>query len=138
MAKARGRDLLFKIKVAGVYTLVGGLRARSMKLNNTTVDVTTQDSIFGNVLMSEIEAGMQKLSITGTVLFDTDPVAKAAFDACRTQSAVDAEIVVPNYGTFQNAAMIVTGIEFTGDHEKEMSSPITLEASGQINFTPAG
>jgi predicted secreted protein len=138
MAKARGRDLLWKIKVAGVYTLVGGLRARSIKLNNTTVDVTTQDSIFGGILMSEIEAGMQKLPITGTVLFDSDAVAKAAFDACRLQTATDAEIVIPMYGTFQNAGFLVTGVEFSGDHEKEMSSPITLEASGQINFTPAG
>ena len=137
MAKSRGRDLLWKIKVGGVYTLVGGLRARSMKLNNTTVDVTSQDSVFGNVLMSEIEAGMQKLAITGTVLFDTDPVAKAAFEACRLQTAVDCEMVIPNYGTFQ-AMFLVTGIEFTGDHEKEMSSPVTTEATGQINFTPAG
>lgn len=137
MAKQLGRGMLWKVKVSGAYAVVGGLRTRSMTLNNSTVDMTTQDSLNGNILNSEIEAGLQKFTIDGTVLFDSDPTAKAAMDAARTQNALDSEIIVPNYGTFQNASMLVTKLEFTGDHEKELSATISLEASGIINFTPA-
>ncbi len=135
MAKALGRSLLWKVKISGVYTVVGGLRTRTLTLNNAVVDVTTADSLFGGILNSEIEAGLQKLTVDGTILFDSDTTAKAVMDAARQQTALDSEIAVPNYGTFQNAGFIVTKLSFTGDHEKEMTASITLEASGAISFS---
>ena len=137
MAKQLGRAFLLKAKNAGVYTTVGGLKTTKLSLNNSTIDVTTLDSLSGNVLYSEIEAGLQKMTLDGTILFDSDATAKLVMDASRTQAAIDAEVIMPNYGTFQNAAFLVTKLELTGQVDKEISAAITLEASGVINFTPA-
>lgn len=137
MAKQLGRAFLWKVKVGGVYTTVGGIQTTKLTLNNSTVDVTTLDSLNGNVLNSEIEAGVQKMSVDGTILFDSDATAKAVMDAARTQAVLDSEVIMPNYGTFQNGAFLVTKLELSGPVEKEITASITIEASGQIAFTPA-
>ena len=137
MAKTLGRAFLWKVKNGGVYTTVGGLKTTKLTINNSTIDVTTLDSLNGNVLNSEIEAGIQKMTIDATVLFDSDATAKIVMDAARTQTALDSEVIKPNYGTFQNAGWLVTKFEDSAPFDKEISASITLEASGAIAFTPA-
>src|SRR5690242_12916844 len=98
MAKTLGRAFLLKAKNGGVYVTVGGLKSTKLSLNNSTIDVTTIDSLNAGVLQSEIEAGVQKMTVDGSILFDSDTQAKLLMDASRTQAAVDAEVIMPNYG----------------------------------------
>jgi predicted secreted protein len=135
MSKQLGRAMLWKVKVGGVYVTVGGLKSRKFTLNNSTVDVTSQDSVNAGILNQEIEMGVQKFSVDGTVLFDSDATAVAVMEAARLQTAVDSEIIVPNWKTLQCSTLYVTKLEGSGDEQKELSFSITIEASGIINAT---
>jgi predicted secreted protein len=137
MAKQLGRAFLWKVKVSGSYATVGGIQTTKLSLNNSTIDVTTLDSLNNGVLNSEIEAGIQKMTVDGTILFDSDATAKVVMDASRTQAALDSEVIMPNYGTFQNPGFLVTKLELSAPVEKEITASITLEASGAVNFTPS-
>jgi predicted secreted protein len=141
MAKQLGRLFLLKAKIGGAYTTVGGLKSTKLSLNNSTIDVTTLDSVNvvgGNsVINQEIEAGVQKMSVDGSMLFDSDATFKMMMDASRTQAPLDCEVIWPNYGTFQNGAFLVTKLEGNAPFDKEITASITLEASGAINFTAA-
>lgn len=63
----RGRDMLLKIEDGGAYTTVAGLRAKSIRMNSQTVDVTDQASNGWTELLPEV--GIRSVSVTGSGVF---------------------------------------------------------------------
>ena len=135
MTAQRGRDILLKIEgeTAGVFTTVAGLRARTISLNARTVDVTDADSA-GRWRELLAGAGVKRASISGRGLFKD-----AASDALVRQAFFDGavnscQVIVPDFGTIQGAFQI-SGLEFSGEHNGEVTFDISLESAGALTFT---
>mgnify|MGYP002780741152 CR=1 FL=1 len=69
MAAQRGKDMLLKIEDApGVFTAVGGLRARTISLNARAVDATDADSA-GRWRELLSGAGVKSAAVSGQGVF---------------------------------------------------------------------
>src|SRR3989304_4676617 len=120
MAKKKSRDMLLKIDDAGTIKPVAGLRARSFKINNQEIDISTSDSVFGNIARFEGDYGLQSLELSGSGLADTTDGYADLREAARLQSKPVMQVIVPGWGTFQAAAMIYNW-EHSGAHSDELA-----------------
>jgi TP901-1 family phage major tail protein len=134
MSAQKGKDLLVKISDgAGGFTTVAGLRTRRLAFNAETVDVTHAES--ANRWRELLDgAGVKRASVTGRGLFkDT------ATDASMRQTFFDGtiltyQVVVPDFGVVQGPFQL-TGLEFAGEHNGEVTYDLTLESAGELIFT---
>jgi TP901-1 family phage major tail protein len=134
MSAQKGKDLLVKMSDgAGAFTTVAGLRTRRLAFNAETVDVTHAES--ANRWRELLDgAGVKRASVTGRGLFkDT------ATDASMRQTFFDGtiltyQVVVPDFGVVQGPFQL-TGLEFAGEHNGEVTYDLTLESAGELIFT---
>ncbi|WP_407047984.1 phage major tail protein, TP901-1 family [Methyloraptor flagellatus] len=135
MATQRGTDLLLKLdeQANGTFVTVAGLRSRKLKLSTDTVDVTDADSP-GRWRELLAGAGVRRASISGAGVF-RDSASDAAVNRVFFAGAIRPwRIVIPDFanldGLFQVAAL-----EFSGDHDGEVTFDIALESAGAVSFT---
>jgi len=135
MAKQKGRDLLLKIDTGGgTFVTIGGMRARSMKINNAVVDLTTSDSVFGGVLAYEGDYSVQSFEVSGAGLWNDDSAANAAYNAVIGQTKPTMQVIVPGLATFQFAALFADEA-FSGTHENPLDFSLTIKSTGQVTVT---
>ena len=132
MAAQKGKDLLLKIHDGTAYATVAGLRSRQIAFNAETVDVTHAESA-GRWRELLAGAGVRRASVSGSGVFKD-----AESDALIRQSFFDgtirnAQIVVPDFGTIAGPFQI-TALEFSADHDREVTFDIALESAGEITF----
>lgn len=139
MAASPGRLLLLKIGDGGspteTFTAGCGFRARSFSINNNIVDTTTPDcSSPGGTVKYTGVYGIQTISLSGSGESSDDTQNLLLVNAARSQSALNMQVVVPGWGTFQGAVLIGS-LEHSGDTEgtMEFSSDITM--TGDVTFT---
>lgn len=137
MGAQKGKDLLLKVDtgVPGGYVTVAGLRTKKIAFNSQSVDVTDQDSA-GRWRELLAGAGVQRASVSGSGIFkdaQSDAKIRETFFAT---SIVNWQLVVPDFGTLQGPFQI-TALEYSGNHDGEVSFEIGLESAGQISFTVA-
>lgn len=73
MVAQKGRLVLIKVESApssGTFLTVGGLRTKSVKINNEMVDVTTDDSDGARKLLEG--AGVNSLEVAGSGVVNDD------------------------------------------------------------------
>jgi TP901-1 family phage major tail protein len=133
MAAQKGKDLLLKIADGVGFTTVAGLRTRRLAFNAETVDITHAESA-GRWRELLEGAGVKRASITGRGLFKD-----AGSDALVRQTFFDGsvknyQIVIPDFGTLEGAFQI-TGLEFAGEHNAEVTYELSLESAGALTFT---
>jgi TP901-1 family phage major tail protein len=133
MAAQKGKDLLLKIADGVGFTTVAGLRTRRLAFNAETVDITHAESA-GRWRELLEGAGVKRASITGRGLFKD-----AGSDAVVRQTFFDGsvknyQIVIPDFGTLEGAFQI-TGLEFAGEHNAEVTYELSLESAGALTFT---
>jgi len=132
MAAQKGKDLLVKIDDGGSFVTVAGLRTRRLAFNAETVDTTHAEST--NRWRELLEgAGIKRASVAGRGLFKD-----AATDALMRQTFFDGtiksyQIVIPDFGTIQGPFQI-TGLEFAGEHNGEVTYELALESAGALAF----
>lgn len=132
MGAQKGKDLLLKIHDGTAYVTVAGLRSRRIAFNAEIVDVTHAESADRwRELLSG--AGVKRASLSGRGLFKD-----AASDALVRQAFFDGAIsqcrvVVPDFGTIDGLFQIV-GLEFSGEHNGEVTFEVTLESAGSLAF----
>lgn len=136
MAAQRGRDLLLKIdQGGGSFAAVAGLRARQITLNARTVDVTNADSADGwRELLAG--AGVRSAALSGSGVFRdaaADEAVRAAFFAGEIRAW---QVIVPDFGILQGAFQI-TGLDYAGAHDGEVTYALSLESAGALAFTAA-
>jgi TP901-1 family phage major tail protein len=135
MAAQKGKDLLVKIDDGAGFVTVAGLRSRRIAFNAETVDVTHAESA-GRWRELLEGAGIKRASIAGRGLFKdaaTDELMRAAF----FDGAVkDYQIVIPDFGTVEGAFQIAS-LEFSGEHNGEVSYEMSLESAGELTFAAA-
>lgn len=141
MAAQKGSALLLKIGAtasgaasADTYTTIGGLRSNGITFNDEAVDVTTKDSAGIRELLAN--GGIQTCSISGSGVFTdaaTELTLRTAFAAADFSNF---EVLLPELGTYQGKFMI-SSLEYTGEHNGEMTYSVSLESSGAFTFTAA-
>lgn len=132
MGAQKGKDLLVKMFDGSSYVTVAGLRSRKIAFNAELVDVTHAESVdrWRELLAG---AGVKRASISGRGLFKD-----AASDALVRQAFFDGainscQVIVPDFGTIQGAFQI-SGLEFSGEHNGEVTFDISLESAGALSF----
>ncbi len=133
MGAQKGKDLLLKINDGAGFVSVAGLRSRKIAFNAELVDITHAESVdrWRELLAG---AGVRRASISGRGLFKD-----AASDALVRQAFFDGDItpcqvVVPSFGTIEGAFQI-SSLEFSGEHNGEVTFYIGLESAGALTFT---
>ncbi len=137
MTAQKGKDLLVKLDGSGEgsFTTVAGLRTRALAFNARAVDVTHAESA-GRWRELLEGAGVRSAGITGRGIFKD-----AASDAAVRQIFFDGairnwQVVIPDFGTVQGPFQI-TALEFSGEHDGEVSFDLALESAGEIAFVAA-
>ena len=133
MAAQKGKDLLLKIDNGGSFVTVAGLRTKRLAFNSETVDVTDADSA-GRWRELLGGAGVQRASLSGAGIFkdaQSDALVRTGFFS---GSIVDWQLAIPGFGTVEGPFQI-TALEYTGNHDGEVTFDIALESAAAITFT---
>lgn len=137
MTAQKGKDLLLKIDEdgEGSFATVAGLRSRQIAFNAESVDVSNADSA-GRWRELLEGAGLKRAAIAGSGIFKD-----AATDATVRQVFFDGairdwQVIVPDFGTLAGPFQ-VTALEYSGEHDGEVSYELALESAGAIAFTAA-
>jgi len=133
MGAQKGKDLLLKMNDGTGYVTVAGLRSRRIAFNAETVDVTHAESADRWRELLE-GAGVKRASISGRGLFKD-----AASDALMRRSFFDGainacQVVVPDFGIIEGLFQI-SSLEFSGEHNGEVTFDLGLESAGALTFT---
>ena len=132
MAAQKGKDLLIKIADGASFVTVAGLRARRLSFNAESVDITHAESA-GRWRELLDGAGIKRAGVSGRGLFKD-----AATDALMRQTFFDGavkdyQVVIPDFGTVEGPFQI-TGLEFAGEHNGEVTYEVSLESAGALTF----
>ena len=132
MAAQKGKDLLIKIDDGSSFVTVAGLRTRRLAFNAETVDITHAEST-GRWRELLEGAGVKRAGVSGRGLFKD-----AATDALMRQTFFDGavknyQVVIPDFGTVEGPFQI-TGLEFAGEHNGEVTYELSLESAGALTF----
>lgn len=133
MGAQKGKDLLLKMNDGSAFVTVAGLRSRRIAFNAEAVDVTHAESADRWRELLE-GAGVKRASISGRGLFKD-----AASDALVRQVFFDGtiascQVVVPDFGTIEGPFQI-SSLEFSGEHNGEVTFDLGLESAGALSFT---
>jgi len=137
MGAQKGKDLLLKLDFEqdGTFETVAGMRSRRISFDARSVDVTNADSAgrWRELLQG---AGVRRAGITGSGVFK-DAASDASVRELFFDGAVRTwEIVVPDFGTVRGPFQ-VTGLEYAGEHDGEVTYEIALESAGALTFAAA-
>ena len=137
MGAQRGRDLVLRLDQsgAGSFVTVAGLRARRLSFNADTVDVTDSESA-GRWRELLDGAGVRRASLSGAGIFKdgvSDAAARTIFFAGAIRSW---QVVIPDFGTVSGPFQL-TGLDYAGNHDGEVTYEISLESAGELAFAAA-
>jgi TP901-1 family phage major tail protein len=138
MAYKGGRDLLLKIEAAnspGTYNTVGGLKTKSMAINNGAIDVTNHGSNEWKEILAS--AGVKDFQITGSGVFTSDATLTQMVNDCINGTLRNFQIADVTSGsnrTYQGAFKI-TKFDNAGQFDKEQTWQLTLMSSGAITVS---
>ena len=135
MVAQKGKDLLLKLDESGLtnFITVAGLRTKRLAFNSETVDITDADSA-GRWRELLAGSGVQRAAVSASGIFKD-----AASDAAiRTRffagEIADWQLAIPDFGIVTGPFQI-TALEYSGNHDGEVTFEIALEAAGPISFT---
>ncbi|QPC41993.1 phage major tail protein, TP901-1 family [Kaustia mangrovi] len=137
MTAQKGRDLLLKTDSSGTgsFTTVAGLRTHALSFNAQTVDITHAESA-GAWRELLAGAGIKSASIRGQGLFKDDAsdvlVRQFMFDG----TIRDWQVIIPDFGTVSGPFQ-VTALEYSGQHDGELTFELALESAGLLSFAAA-
>lgn len=133
MSAQKGKDLLLKLDDGNSnFVTVAGLRARQIAFNAETIDITDSESS-GRWRQLLSGAGLRRSSVSGSGIFKdaaSDELVRAQFF---TGETANLQIVVPEFGTIEGSFQI-TSLEYSGQHNNEITFEISLESAGAITF----
>jgi TP901-1 family phage major tail protein len=137
MTAQKGRDLLLKLDSdgSGSFVTVAGLRSHALSFNAQSVDVTNQESV-GAWRELLAGAGVKSANIRGAGIF-RDAASDAKLREFFFNSTIsDWQIIMPDFGIISGAFQI-TALEFSGEHDGELTFELALESAGAISFASA-
>lgn len=134
MSAQKGKDLLLKIysSTTSQFETVAGLRAKQIAFNSQTVDITNSDSA-GRWRELLAAAGTMQASFSGSGVFKdaaTDTVVKDRFFSGEIPNW---QVIIPDFGIIEGAFQI-GALEYSGQHDGEVTFEMTLQSSGPLSF----
>lgn len=133
MAAQKGKAVLIKMDIASVFTTIGGLRSKSMTLSDGNSDVSDSDSEFVEMLAG---TGHKKLTLSGSGVYKDSACEAAVLTNKLNRATPDFQFIVPGLGTFEGA-FVIGDIQYTGEHEGELTYSFAFESTGEFTFTAA-
>lgn len=134
MVAQKGKDLLLKLDTNGAsnFVTVAGMRSKRIAFNSETVDVTDADSA-GRWRELLAGSGVQRASVNGSGIFK-DAASDAEIRSRFFAGTIAAwQLIVPDFGTVEGPFQI-TALEYSGNHDGEVTFEMALESAGAINF----
>jgi TP901-1 family phage major tail protein len=134
MTAQRGKDLLLKLDAegTGIFTTVAGLRTKRIAFNAETVDVTDSDSA-GRWRELLAGSGVQRAAFSGAGIF-RDAGSDAAIRNVFFSGAIAGwQIALPDFGIVEGAFQVIA-LEYSGNHDGEVTFEIALESAGPVSF----
>ncbi len=135
MTAQKGKDLLLKVDEDGLgtFTTVAGLRSRGLAFNAETIDITDAESA-GQWRELLSGAGIKSARINGSGIFK-DAISDETIRTYFFNGTIrNWQIIIPDFGTVEGPFQI-TALEFTGQHDSEITFELSLESAGQLTFT---
>lgn len=132
----KGRAFLLKT-TDGVtpvtYVTIAGARTTGLSINGEVVDITNKDSNGFQELLAG--AGTTKFAITGAGVFKN-----TAMELLLRNRAI-AKSIDPYKLFFEDGEVMALNaqcskVDYSGEHNKEVTYSISLESSGEPTFTP--
>lgn len=135
MANSAGKLVTLSVESATptVYNAVGGLRAKSVRMNAASIDVTDSESVD---LWTELLSGggVKSMEISGSGVFEDD----AAIERVRTLFIVgtieDWRLSIPGWQQI-DCPMHIASLEIDSPHDGAVAFSISLQSSGKPVFT---
>jgi TP901-1 family phage major tail protein len=136
MAGQKGRDVLIKIGDGAdpeTFSIVAGIRAKTISLNAKTVDGTSGESpdAWRELIAG---AGVKSASVSGAGVFKDAASDAAIQQIFFSQAARSFQLIIPDFGTLQGA-FLIESLDYSGDHDGEAAFAITLASAGALSFT---
>lgn len=135
MTAQKGRDVLIKMEIASVYTTIGGMRQKSMRLADGHSDVSDSDSP-GRWREMLAGTGLFSMSISGAGVFKDTASEGQVLAQFLAGATPNFQFIVPGMGTFQGA-FVIAGLDSGGNHDGEVGFSTSFESAGEITFTAA-
>ncbi|CAN7286051.1 phage major tail protein, TP901-1 family [Aminobacter aminovorans] len=135
MVAQKGKDLLLKIDSNGLgsFVTVAGLRSKRIAFNSETVDITDAESA-GRWRELLAGSGVQRAAVSGSGIFK-DQQSDARIRSCFFGGEILRwQLAVPDFGVIDGPFQI-TALEYTGNHDGEVTFEVALESAGVIGFT---
>lgn len=134
MAAQKGREVLIKRDSGGgVFVLIGGIRQKSMSLNDQSTDVSDSESP-GRWRELLTNTNIRSMSMSGSGVFK-DSASEAGVLADKLAGTVtDYQFVMPGLGTFEGP-FVCEQLQYQGQHEGEAQYSFSWESAGEITFT---
>ena len=135
MSASPGKSLLLRVNTTGsTFVTAGGLRAKQVKRPTAKVDVTSADSS-GRWQELLPGAAPQSLSFSASDFVWLNDTAYQAFrTAFEGGTLLVCQIVYPGAGYYQGN-FVITQLDESAPHDKEISSSLTLESAGVPAWT---
>lgn len=134
MSAQLGKDVLIKIDISGTFTSIGGMRSKTLTLDQETIDITDSDSTGGWREILQGGAGVRSASIEGEGVFKDTTAEGAVLTAWTNGTTPDFQFIIPGLGTFEGA-FLVTQIEYSGEYNGAAMYKMKFENAGAITFT---
>lgn len=134
MVAQKGKDLLLKIDSNGLgsFVTVAGLRSKRIAFNSETVDITDAESA-GRWRELLAGSGVQRAAVSGSGIFK-DQQSDARIRSCFFGGEILRwQLAVPDFGVVDGPFQI-TSLEYTGNHDGEVTFEVALESAGVVGF----
>ncbi len=137
MAAQKGKDLLLKVDSDGVgtFTTIAGLRARAISFNAESVDITHAESA-GQWRELLAGAGVRRAALSGSGIFRDQASDETVRGYFFNGTIRDWQVIIPDFGAIQGLFQIAA-LEFSGEHDGEVTFDMSLESAGEITFVAA-
>lgn len=138
MAAHKGRDVLLKISDGtspGTFTTVGGIRSRTVTINNEVVDITTSDEAPWRTLLAD--AGLRSVNISGSGVYVDDAAIQSVEDLAFNGNLQEFQILFADTNDILQGVFAVSSFERGAEHVDAGSFSITLESAAAVTLIRA-
>lgn len=128
-----GKNLLLMVETStDVYTLLGGLRSKSMTINAEAIDVTNHSSDEWKTILDG--GGIRSMSLSGSGVHNGDAqTLDLVDDNCTSNTLTKFRIIdTDNSGRSYTAFFKIASFERAGEYNAEQTYSISLESSGPV------
>ncbi len=138
MAKYKGRNFLLQLgNGAGpeVFTTIGNLKANSLDIDNSEIDVTDKT---GAPWKELIAGGIKSLSISGEGVFSADVGVRSLLTRIMATDGTDKcnFKLISDAGDYFSGPFLIAKFTRKGDVGDAETFSISLSSAGTITYTP--